>query len=262
MTEEKEVQEIIDQMTLMHDTLMSKVFDENIPATELLLRTILGRDDIEVVSVKGQAEYQSPLVQGRRIRLDIEVKDCTGTMSDIEVQRENSGAHPRRARFHSSMLDSRMLEAGEKFETLKDSYTIFITEKDYFGEGIPIYTIERQIQENGLGFEDGSHILYVNGSYDEDDAFGRLMHDFKCKKASDMYYSELAEGVRHFKEEEGGKDEMCELLEGYARKYAADIQAEYDAQLTQKDAQLTQKNEQLAAQQARIAELEAQLSRA
>ncbi len=51
---EVDVNEIVDNMTLMDDDFMNKVFDQNIPATGLVLRTILGRDDIEVISVVGQ----------------------------------------------------------------------------------------------------------------------------------------------------------------------------------------------------------------
>lgn len=45
------------------------------------------------------------------------------------------------------------------------------------------------------------------------------MHDFGCKEAKDMYYPELAKGVRHFKEE-GGRGKMCEAVEKYAKDYA------------------------------------------
>lgn len=249
MTERQErnkeavINEIVDNLTLMDDDLMSKVFDRNIPATRLLLRTILGRDDIEVISAVGQEELQSPIVGGRKIRLDIVAMDKTGAISDIEVQRQKAGAYPKRARLHSSMLDSRMLKEGEEFQKLRDSYTIFITEKDYYKEGLPLYTIERQIKENGRGFDDGSHIIYVNGDYDGEDAIGKLMKDFKCKNAEDMYYPELAEGVKHFKEEEG-RDGMCEAVEQYARMYAADIKAENE--------KLEAENEKLEAEKEKI----------
>ena len=47
------------------------------------------------------------------------------------------------------------------------------------------------------------------------------MHDFGCRKSKDMYYPELAKGVKHFKEEEGGRKAMCEAVERYAEKRAA-----------------------------------------
>lgn len=56
------------------------------------------------------------------------------------------------------------------------------------------------------------------------------MHDFSCKKSKDMNYKELADGVKHFKEE-GGRKFMCEAVEKYAEKKAeeAAIKAEIKA---------------------------------
>ena len=226
MTEEevlqdnKTVEQIVDDMNLFDDDLMSMVFDGNNEATGLLLKIILKRDDIEIISVVGQREFQSPIVGGRNIRLDILAKDHTGKHYNIEVQKKPEGAHVRRARFNSSMMDSRMLKEGQEFSELQDSYMVFITETDIFGHGLPIYTINRHFEEIDDEFDDGSHIVYVNGSYKGDDAVGRLMHDFGCKKSKDIYYPELAKGVKHFKEEEGGRKVMCEAVEKYAKSYA------------------------------------------
>ena len=70
--------QIVDGMSLFDDDLMSMVFDANIEATELLLKIILKKDDIQVISVVGQRELQSPVVGGRDIRLDILAKDGFG----------------------------------------------------------------------------------------------------------------------------------------------------------------------------------------
>ncbi len=219
------VEQIVDDMDLFDDDLMSMVFDGNHPATGLLLKIILKRDDITVISVVGQREFQNPVVGGRDIRLDILAKDSTGKYYNIEVQKRPEGAHVRRARFNSSMMDSRMLKAGEEFSELRDSYMVFITQTDIFGYGIPIYTVNRRFEEIDVPFQDGSHIVYVNGSYKGDDAVGRLMHDFGCKESKDIYYPELAKGVKHFKEE-GGRKIMCEAVEKYGDRRALDKQIE------------------------------------
>ena len=122
---EAQVNKIVDDLTLFDDDLMSLVFDENIPATQLILRIILNRHII-VKSVEGQDELKNPLVRGRDIRLDVHAIDEDGEEIDIEVQGDSDGAHVRRARFHSAMVDSRMLEATDDFKVLKDSYVIFI----------------------------------------------------------------------------------------------------------------------------------------
>ena len=141
------VEQIVDDMNLFDDDLMSMVFDGNIEATELLLRIILKRDDILVEKVVGQREFQNPVVGGRNIRLDILAKDHTGKNYNVEVQKKPEGAHIRRARFNSSMMDSRMLKEGQEFSELQDSYMVFITQTDIFGYGIPIYTITAMLRK-------------------------------------------------------------------------------------------------------------------
>jgi hypothetical protein len=207
---------IVEQLTLFDDTLMSKVFDKNIPATELLLRIILEQEDIQVKEVTSQEALMNPHTDGRNLKLDIVATDSTGRYFNVEVQRSNDGAHFRRARFHSSMLDARMLKEKQKFKELMDSYVIFITEKDIVGEGLATYHVDRIIRETQKPFEDGAHIIYVNGAYQGEDAIGRLMKDMQCTNGEEMYYEELAKGINHFKKR-GGRAEMCEIIEAYAR---------------------------------------------
>ena len=165
------------------------------------------------------------LFEGRNIQIDIEAEEESGERFDTEVQRSNQGAHVRRARFHSSMLDARMLKAGQDFKELRDSYVIFITEKDYFKEGKPLYVVNRTFEDTGKDFQDGSHIIYVNGAYQGDDAIGRLIHDFRCRQSRDMYNPVLSESVKHYKEGEGRKT-MCEAVQKYAEEYAEEYAKE------------------------------------
>ncbi len=216
----KHADQLIDQMTLMDDILFGMVFDGNKAATELLLKIILKRKDIHVITVVGQREFKSPITDGRRIRLDILSTDSKGHFYNFEVQRSNEGATERRARLHSSMIDSRMLKKGQKFKELNDSYVIFITEKDYFKRGLPVYTIHRHLEELEETFHDGSHILYVNGSYNGTDELGKLMHDFRCQNVNDMQHQLLAESVKYFKESKGGQRKMSGIVEQYANEKA------------------------------------------
>ncbi len=214
----KEVEELVDNMSLMDDELMARVFNENIPATELLISTILSRD-VVIVSTKGQFDMKNPIVGGRNIRLDILAKEEQGNYFNCEVQRSDDGATPTRARFHSAMLDSRMLEAGQKFSEIKDSYVIFITEKDYYNSGKAFYLVERVV-DNDKAFQDGNHIIYVNASYEGNDNLGRLLQDMRNRTKEGFNYKELEESVRHFKDTSEGREIMSEAVERYAKKYA------------------------------------------
>ena len=91
---------------------------------------------------------------------------------------------------------------------------IFITENDVIGDGLPLYTIDRQITNTGKAFDDGEHIIYVNGAdKDASTVLGKLMHDFFCTDPDDMHYKELADKVRYFKEDEKGVAAMCKVME-------------------------------------------------
>ena len=203
----------IERLRLMDDDFFSEALDEKNEAVGFILNTILERDDLVVTSTKAQVEYKSAVK--RSIRLDIKAVDADGEVADIEIQRADRGSGVRRARYHSSMIDRTLLSKNEDFEDLPDTYVIFITENDKFDKGKPLYHIERTIEEmDSVLFDDGAHIIYVNGEFqDPDHPVGRLMHDFHCTKAEDMYSSVLADEVRYLKETEGGRSHMCKAME-------------------------------------------------
>ena len=105
------------------------------------------------------------------------------------------------------------LEPRQDFDDLTESYVIFITRDDVLGFGLPIYHVSRFLEENGERFQDGSHIIYVNSKRQDDTELGRLMHDFHCKNAEEMYNSILAERVRELKETSEGVDYMCAAMD-------------------------------------------------
>ena len=83
---------------------------------------------------------------------------------------------------------------------------------------MPIYHINRKIEENNEAFSDGSHIIYVNNKIKDNTPLGRLMHDFNCADPNEMYYPELAEKARYFKETEKGLTNMGDVFEKFAAK--------------------------------------------
>ena len=64
--------------------------------------------------------------------------------------------------------------------------------------------------------------MYVNGEYTGDDALGKLMHDFSTPNADEMYYTELAEKVRFYKQNETGVQMASKIVEEYGDERAAD----------------------------------------
>ena len=78
MQDYEKVNRLIDGLTLFDDDLMSRVFDKNIEATELILRIILGRK-IKVIRVNGQEEVRSG--EGRSA-----VQKTEGFLRDLYLQ--------------------------------------------------------------------------------------------------------------------------------------------------------------------------------
>ena len=196
---------------LLDDDFLTKCFEGDTASIELVLRIVLEKPDLKVLDVRTQVFVENLL--NRSVRLDILATDSTGAKLNVEVQRSDKGAGRKRARYNSSMMDANLLKKGEDFDKLPETWVIFITENDVMGKGLPLYPIERCFLGTGERFEDGSHILYVNGAYRGDTPIGKLMHDFSCTDAADMYYGTLADRVRFFKESKEGIEIMCRAME-------------------------------------------------
>ena len=194
------------------DTFMRGLFKDNLPLAELVLRIITEKPDLMLTKCETQADMKR-VTGARSICLDAYATDSTGKKYDIEVQRADNGADPHRARYHSSVKDIENLDENQNYSDLPDTYVIFITENDYFKEGKPIYQIQNMNLTTGKLFEDGTHILYVNGEYRDDSDIGKLMHDFNCTDADDMNFTLLAEKTRYLKENPKGVHEMCRVME-------------------------------------------------
>lgn len=171
----------IRKFTLMDDTFMTQVFSGDKESTQELLRIILKRKDLTVARSATQLTIGN--LFGRSVRLN------------------------------SAMFDSRLTTSGEKYSDLPETYIIFITANDVLGDGLPVYNIERTIQETGKLFHDRAHIVYVNGAYRGTDEVGALMQDFRCDDYRDIRNPKIRARVKYFKEETEGVAAMCKTMQ-------------------------------------------------
>jgi len=199
------------EFRLLDDDFLTKCFEGDTKYIQLVLRIVLDKPDLKVADVRTQVFVENLL--NRSVRLDVLATDSTGRKINVEIQRSDRGAGRKRARYNSSMMDANLLQKGRDFDELPETYVVFITEHDVIGRGKPLYHIGRYIFDTGESFEDGSHIVYVNGAYRDETPIGKLMHDFACTDPADMYYDELAERVRFFKESKEGIAIMCKAME-------------------------------------------------
>jgi hypothetical protein len=188
----------------------------------------LGKPDLIVKSATTQ--YGIKNLQGRSVRLDVYAEDSNGKKYNIEVERGDKGDKLKKVRYNSSLMDANSILPSDDVSLLPETYVIMITEDDFGGKGEPIYPIKKYVGDTGMAYNDGTHTIYVNGAYKEEapdlTPLGKLIHDFNCVNASDMYYPVLAERVRYFKEDVKGVGIMCRVVEELAEELFAESKKE------------------------------------
>ena len=201
---------VIKNFTLMSDIFMRNVFKQR-ECLEYVLQVIMEKPNLRVIDQVIQKDYKN--LQGRSAIMDCVARDSEDKQFNVEIQQDNEGASPKRARYHSGLMDMNTLNPGQDFDELPESYVVFITRDDILGYGLPIYHINKQIKEVGESFQDEAHIIYVNSRKQEDTELGRLMHDLHCKNADEMHSPVLAKRVHELKDTRKGVELMCHEME-------------------------------------------------
>ena len=105
-----------------------------------------------------------PYYSAHGVRMDVYVKD-SDRIFDIEMQTSVPDDLPRRMRYYQSMIDIDTLMKGSEYETLKESYVIFLCTKDPFGVGLPVYSFSTVCKEKkDFALNDGINKLFFNAS--------------------------------------------------------------------------------------------------
>ena len=218
------LQEYLEMACLFSDKYF-KIFLQNqtYKPAQFILRTILKNPFLIVQNITVQKVISN--IGGREVQLDFYCEQIgeDGKVIkriNVEIQRQSVGAIPKRARFHSSSLDSASLKENDPFKALTENYVIFFAEKDIFKKKQALYNIQRYIEftdEKGnirhvKPFNDGSHIIYINGECEDTTSdLGRIIHDFHCVKADEMLCEELRKPAEYFKNKKKGDNKMYDI---------------------------------------------------
>ncbi len=196
---------------MIDDTFLRVFLRGELGLAQYILRTITGIKDLKLTKESTPQKDLKRLAGARGLCLDYHGVDTEKRQYDLEVQRANDGANPKRVRYHASALDVENLDEGDDFENLPTTYIIMLTEHDYWKKGKALYPVEKNIE--GEKYDDGQHTLYVNASYKGKEPIGKLMHDFKCSNPDDMYSKRLAERAKYLKRDPEGVEIMCQAME-------------------------------------------------
>ena len=98
----------------------------------------------------------------RGVRLDVYTEDGK-RVYNIEMQCARVNDLARRSRYYLGRIDGELLDKGQAYATLRESYVIFICTFDPFGRHFRRYHFEnRCLEDLNLPLADGTHKIFVN----------------------------------------------------------------------------------------------------
>lgn len=187
---------------------------------EEILRILLSKPNLIVIQSQTQRFLRN--VGAHSVILDVLCQDEKGNYFNVEVQKADDDDHQKRIRFNQSNIDTTFVEKGISYDKLPDIYLVFISRFDVFNEGHTIYHINRVIEETGTIVENGTHEIYVNTAVDDKSDIAELMQYFKKSIGEHENFQKLCNRVKYYKESQKGVDEMCQLVEDYAKEMLMD----------------------------------------
>lgn len=196
----------------IHDTFARLLFRDNLPLAQDVLRTITGIKDLVLTHEETQYDLKR-LAGSRSLMLDVYGGDSAGRKYNLELERSDERATPERAEYHITGMNSEHLKQGMDFSELPETYVIFLTEEDAIGDGKAVHRFSYRDDDTNDSMGGRTHIIYANGAYEGDDEIGKLMHDFRCVNADDMYNKLMAEKTKYLKDDPKGVKEMCAIME-------------------------------------------------
>ena len=219
----KKSEEIVLSLNIIDDTLFQKMAEDK-GFCEELLSTVLEQPVI-VESIVPQSTIKN--LQGRSVVLDALCVLQNGKRCNVEVQKTNDDNHEKRVRYNTSCITANITDPGTKFEKVPDVIGIIISKFDMFNKKKTVYHIDRTIRETGDVSDNGLQEIYVNTKIDDGSDIAELMRIYKEQGTYDYEkFPHTSKRKHQFVVSEGGKKEMCEIVENYAKEVAAEAAKE------------------------------------
>lgn len=150
-----------ENLDITDDFLFGKVM-RNPEICKRMIEAIL---DIKIERIEYPEEQKviDMTADSKSVRLDVYVKDTKDVIYNIEMQPVKRDNLPKRSRYYQGMIDLNLIEKGDSYKNLNQSYVIFICCFDLFGRNRCKYTFEnRCIEEPDIPLEDGTVKIFLN----------------------------------------------------------------------------------------------------
>ena len=157
-------QKPFEDLTIADDFMFCKVMEYEPICKEFL--EMLFNAKIEKITYLSSQNTVTANSGAKTVRLDVLVKDGSGTSYDIEMQVGNEYNIPKRMRYYQAVLDVAFLDKGYSYKALNESYIIFICLFDPIGSNRAVYTFENIciIEDKRLPLQDGTKKIILNAN--------------------------------------------------------------------------------------------------
>ena len=157
-----------EELDITDPFIFAKVMSEK-ELCKPLLENILNIKIRDIVYVDYEEIIQMT-AKSKGIRLDIYVEDDDNTVFNLEMQTTTYKELPKRSRYYQGIIDLNMIEKGESYDILKESYVIFICTFDFFEKGRSVYEFENVcLEDSEIKLNDGTHKIFLNTKGDKSD---------------------------------------------------------------------------------------------
>ncbi|WP_333651191.1 Rpn family recombination-promoting nuclease/putative transposase [Lacrimispora sp.] len=200
---------------ISNDFIFGKVMTDPALCMELLQKIL---PELNISSIQ-YPELQKSIrldKDARSIRLDVYVIGDNSTVYNIEMQTIDTKELPKRTRYYQSIIDLQLIDKGETYTKLNNSYIIFICPFDLFGKNRHIYTFEYICKEdNYIHLQDGTTRIFLNA----DGNTGNISEGLKAfldlvagRPVSDPFGKKLEDAVKEAKKNREWRHEYMTLL--------------------------------------------------
>jgi predicted transposase/invertase (TIGR01784 family) len=151
----------IKYMPISKGPMFYKIMHENKAICIKMLEIILGFE-IEDLEYQNEEQVIETGLQSKGIRMDVYAKG-SGKVYDIEMQNYASDSLPRRARYYQGAIDTNTLLKSRDYDSLPESFIIFICSLDLYEKGLAMYKINMICEEdNSIDTGFGEHFIFLN----------------------------------------------------------------------------------------------------
>ena len=161
---------------------------------------------LEVHTIAERSFSYHPEYHG--VRLDVWAEEMgTRKRFNVEMQVKQEDAIDKRSRYYHAQMDMDALLTGKGYESLPDTYVIFICDFDPFGDAMYRYTIRRYSEENRKTLNDGQVTVYLSSKGTNESEVPKELVNFlkyvkspkNVKVERDSFVNEIEERIKAIK---------------------------------------------------------------